>query len=603
MRDFFQRKGTGKMKLAPYYKIALISAYLVLGSLSILKKSASFDEIAHFAEGIVYNKTKKISMGAHHPPVLKLIAGAGSWFTKTEIPTPEEATQLNALKWSAMGDFIHGHKLFYKMNNKTGLLFFLGRFFMLLLGIPLALVLSKWSENLYGNRASIITLVLFCLSPNILAHARLITTDFGSVAFTIIAAFFLWRFTNSLKLKDLLLSSVLWGLALAGKYTAIFYFGVFHLTAFFLCSKKKDFIILNFLQIPVLIFIINLCYFFTEPVGGNFFEPSEIMALPEVFRPLFVFFSKISCLPEMYLKGILISFIHSRHGQSTYLLGLYSIQGWWYYYPVAFIVKSTFISIFTAAVSIISIKQKKITRGELFYLVPAFLFALFMICSNLNIGIRHILILWPFMFLFSGRVLQILPKKFIKIIVIIAVAENLIIFPHYISQFNILLGGAKNGYKYLGDSNLDWGQDMKILSEWWKKEGGPPLVLSYFGTADPFYYGLKFQNCLSYTIPSLKSNITNPPDSKREFFAASVTNLQGIYFHQKDIFSYFLQKKPYKRCGYSIHIYDITNDARAHLILGAIYNSLKKPATAERHFKKALKIEPETKRIIQKFSS
>ncbi|MBA3052346.1 MAG: glycosyltransferase family 39 protein, partial [Candidatus Omnitrophica bacterium] len=448
-----------KKQKTHYYKIALISAYLILGSLSILQKSASFDEITHFANGIVYHKTKKFSRGPHHPPLLKLIAGAASWFTKTEIPPQEEATQLNVLKWRPPLDFINGHKLFYNMNNRTGLLFFLGRFFMLLLGIPLALILSKWSENLYGSSASIITLALFCLSPNILAHARLITTDFGSVAFTIIASFFLWRFTNSLKLKDLLLSSALWGLALASKYTAIFYFGVFHLTAFFLCSKKKHFIILNFLQIPILIFIINLCYFFTEPVGRNFFEPSEIMFLPEAFRSLFVFFSKISCLPKMYLKGILISFIHSRYGHSAFLLGRYSIQGWRYYYPLAFIVKSTFISIFTAAVSIISVKKKKITRGELFYLAPALLFTLFMMCSNLNIGIRHILILWPFMFLFSGRALEIMPKKFIKIIVIIAATENLIIFPHYISQFNILLGGAKNGYKYLGDSNLDWGQD------------------------------------------------------------------------------------------------------------------------------------------------
>ena len=302
----------------------------------------------------------------------------------------------------------------------------------------------------------------------------------------------------------------------------------------------------------------------------------------------------------MYLKGILISFIHSRNGHSAYLLGQYSTQGWWYYYPVAFLVKSTFVSIFTVAVSIMSIAKKKITRGELFYLVPAFLFALFMMNSNLNIGIRHILILWPFAFLFAGRAI---PGKFIKIILILAVAENLIIFPHYLSQFCILSGGAKSGYKYLGDSNLDWGQDLKILSEWWKKEGQPPLILSYFGTADPFYYGLKFQNCLSFTIPAIKNKTINPKNPKREFFASSVTNLQGIYFRQKDIFSYFLQKKPYKRCGYSIHIYDITNDAHAHIILGAIYHSMKETAEAERHFEKALKIDPATSRIIREFSS
>ncbi|MFH1957702.1 MAG: tetratricopeptide repeat protein [bacterium] len=595
-----------KQKNLPYYKIGLISVYLILGSLSILKKSASFDEIAHLSNGIVYHKTKVFGSGPHHPPLLRLIAGFSSYFSKVEIPPTDEITaekQQNAISWSPPVDFIYGHNLFYKMHNRTGLLFFLGRFFILLLGIPLAVVLSKWAENLYGTGASIIPLTLFCLSPNILAHARTITTDFGSVSLTVIAAFFLWRFTNSLKLKDMILSSALWGITLSGKHTALFYFAVFHLSAFFLCRRKRNFIILNFLQIPILIFVINSCYFFTEPVCRNFFQPNELTALPWIFRPLFAFFSKISCLPRMYLKGILISFIHSRNGHSAYLLGQYSTQGWWYYYPVAFIVKSTFASILAVTVSIMSIAKKKITRGELFYLSPAILFALFMMNSNLNIGIRHILILWPFAFLFAGRTLKVIPGKFIKIIVILAAVENLLIFPHYISQFCILSGGAKSGYKYLGDSNLDWGQDLKILSEWWKKEGQPPLVLSYFGTSDPFYYGLKFQNCLSFTIPAIENKTINPKNPKREFLAASVTNLQGIYFRQKDIFSYFLQKKPYKRCGYSIHIYDITRDAYAHITLGAIYHSMKNSAAAERHFEKALKIDPATSRLIRKLSS
>jgi len=595
-----------KQKKIPYYKIGLISAYLILGSLSILKKSSSFDEIAHLSNGIVYHKTKNFTSGPHHPPLLRLIAGFSSYFSKVEIPPTDKITagkQQNAIRWSPTVDFTYGHELFYQIRNNTGLLFFLGRFFLLLLGIPLAIILHKWAEELYGKNASILTLALLCLSPNILAHARVISTDFGSAALTVIAAFFLWKFTNNPRLKNMILSSILWALALSSKHTAVFYFGVFHLSAFFLCGKKKDFILLNLLQIPILIFVINLCYFFTEPVCGNFFEPSEIMAVPEVFRSSFLFFSKISCLPKMYLKGILISFIHSRNGHSAYLLGQYSTQGWWYYYPVAFLVKSTFASIFAVAVSITSLAKKKITRGELFYLSPMLLFALFMMRSNLNIGIRHILILWPFAFLFAGRALKIIPGKFIKIIVILAAAENLLIFPHYLSQFNILSGGANSGYKYLGDSNLDWGQDLKILSDWWKKEGRPALILSYFGTGDPLYYGLKFQYCLSCTLPAINNKTINPVNAPEEFFAVSVTNLQGIYFHQKNIFSYFLQKKPYKKCGYSIHIYDITNDAYAHINIGVIYHSMGNSKAAESHFKKALKIDPATSRIIRKFSS
>ncbi|MCD6413938.1 MAG: glycosyltransferase family 39 protein [Elusimicrobia bacterium] len=584
-----------KKKTKPITLIFFISVYLLLAGSSIIDKSPTYDEVIHLADGILFNKTGNFRSGLEHPPLLRFLAGLPSHFVKLEMPDKTEIIrsvgEIEIGNWSVNKDLIFARKLFYDYKNPTGFLFFAGRFTLLLLGIPLILVLSKWSFELYGKNGMLISLILFCLSPNILAHARLITTDFGSVAITFIASYFLWRFAEKPILKNAVISSLFWGAALASKYSVLFYFLAFHLAAFFLCREKRKFISLFFFEIPAIIFLINLCYLFSEPVGRSFFQSQELKYLPHFIRPVFPFLSKYLFLPRMFVKGIVLSFTHSQRGHSAYLLGMHSTKGWWYFYPVALTVKSTFAMIFTGFLALISAKKNKISRDESFFIFPVLIFLLFMMKNRLNIGIRHVLIFFPFFFLFAGRIAKIIPKKFVFVILFFALLENLLIYPHYLSQFNFLLGGAKNGYKYLADSNIDWGQDLKLLSKWWEKEGKPPIIISYFGTAYPPFYGLKFQQCLSNTFPPIKSNAINPPNPRREFFAISETNLVGTYYAQ-DIFSYFRGEKPFKRIGYSIYVYDVSNDAYAHYLLGAIYRAIGEKTLAEREFARSAKINP-----------
>jgi hypothetical protein len=62
-------------------------------------------------------------------------------------------------------------------------------------------------------------------------------------------------------------------------------------------------------------------------------------------------------------------------------------------------------------------------------------------------------------------------------------------YPFYIPYFNELVGGPKNGYKYLIDSNFDWGQDAKRLKQFLDERGIQRIYLDYFGTqaAIPYY--------------------------------------------------------------------------------------------------------------------
>jgi hypothetical protein len=165
-------------------------------------------------------------------------------------------------------------------------------------------------------------------------------------------------------------------------------------------------------------------------------------------------------------------------------------------------------------------------------------------------------------------------------------------FPHYLAYFNELVGGPKNGYKCLLDSNLDWGQDLPSLAKFLQEEGSPEVILSFFGTAWPKTYGITYQDFYSYNLSSRREDHINSLMPSRELFVISANSLQCLYYPDKTLYDWLKQRKPLAVVGYTLFVYDITNDADAQTRLGAMYlnNTLFK--RAERQFRRVLAIDP-----------
>ena len=133
-----------------------------------------------------------------------------------------------------------------------------------------------------------------------------------------------------------------------------------------------------------------------------------------------------------------------------------------------------------------------------------------------------------------------------------------LVHPHYLAYFNELAGGPRNGYKYLVDSNLDWGQELMQLKGWLQKRNiNRPLGLCYFGMADPRYYAIAHDN-----LPG-----GYPFEAERSFdilhsgslFAISATNLQGVLYtaQRRKKWDRILQEsKLGDTVDYSIFIYE-----------------------------------------------
>lgn len=311
-----------------------------------------------------------------------------------------------------------------------------------------------------------------------------------------------------------------------------------------------------------------------------------------------------------YMFGVLMVMQRSSGGNTGYFLGEVSASGWWYYFPVIFALKEPLPSLILIALAIIivflnfsrNIKNKSVGwllklktytdyLGTNFSEFAMFSFVAFYwiysIKSPLNIGVRHIMPTLPFIYILTTGIikqwvnglaliggtdfinkLMNFTKSFIKfslkfaligILIIWYLAETLISTPYYLSYFNQIGEGTLNGYKYVTDSNYDWGQDLKRLSEFVLKHNINKIAIDYFGGGSPTYYmGNKAQ--------SWSSSRGNPKDSSIEWMAISINNLQGALGklqpgqqrNPEDEYRWLNNPyEPYARAGTSIFIYKL----------------------------------------------
>jgi hypothetical protein len=160
----------------------------------------------------------------------------------------------------------------------------------------------------------------------------------------------------------------------------------------------------------------------------------------------------------------------------------------------------------------------------------------------------------------------------IGIPIIFTAFSSLRISPHQLAYFNEFVGGPNQGYRYLSDSNIDWGQDLKGLKAYMEQEKLPIIYLSYFGTAPPSAYGIRYQSVARTGIQELSPPTDKvPATAARKIFAISVYNLQDISTGSSPLFRWLSLREPIAKIGYSIFVYDLSNDSVGLTMLERAY--------------------------------
>jgi hypothetical protein len=254
------------------------------------------------------------------------------------------------------------------------------------------------------------------------------------------------------------------------------------------------------------------------------------------------FARQLTFLPEAFLYGFsFVMFFSAERG--AFLAGQYSSTGWWWFFPFAFLFKSTLGELLAAAAITVKgvaiarkLKQIELKRIWESPLLPLALFAIVFgivtLTSRLNIGQRHILPLYLILFIMSGALFAKASCKYFKAVgffaIALSAAATLRNQPHPLAYFNILAGGSENGWKLLVDSSLDWGQDVAPLGRWVKahREPGELVYVSTFGTADPEYEGIEGQMLAPYY------SLGKPRkwyELQAGLYCVSATMLQDVY--------------------------------------------------------------------------
>jgi hypothetical protein len=567
---------------ATFVVVCLTIFFCVLSLSAVRQKSPTFDETLHLFAGYSYLKWGDFGINPEHPPLAKMVA----------------ALPLLALQLSDRGldkkerdlvqrDRSHAWELanrFLFLYNDADSVFFYAKFSMMLFALALGLVVHTWARELYGLGAASVALFLFFCDPNIIAHSTLVHTDIPFALFFVAATYFFWRSLNHLSWPNLLLTSTCFALAAITKFsfvTIVPIWVVLGLVKIFAKVPqrsgitKPELVTSRWGKAGLLIILLGAalltCYLVIWLTYGLRFDaapypraqlPSLIAAAKKPWLEQIVGFSSdYLFFPDSWIFGIADAF--RSLDRPAYLLGEIAKDGFWLYFPIAFLAKTplpTLILILVGLVYLIFSKNR--LPGTMFLLIPVICFFAAAVWSHINIGIRHILPLYPFLFVWLGGVAAALwarGSRSIRCALLLlafwTVGSPLAVHPDYLPFFNEAVGGPDNGHKILVDSNLDWGQDLKGLKAWMERNKVEKIQLAYFGTANPIYYGIDADYLPGTLFPRPSENTHT--SRKATHVAVSATYLMGYNLLNPNAYSVLRQQTPVAVIGHSIWVFKL----------------------------------------------
>jgi 4-amino-4-deoxy-L-arabinose transferase-like glycosyltransferase len=484
--------------------VIILAAFCVQALLALPKLSATTDEPVHLAAGFSYWQTRDFRMNQEHPPLAKLIAAFPLLFIHPKFDTAHD-------DWKTAAEYPFGFKFLYQ--NDADRLLFWSRAAMVALAAIGLLITFAWARDLFGMPAGLFAAGLYAFSPNLLAHGMLVTTDVPLAVFTVLTLYLFWKRSD-------LYAGLALGAAMATKFSGAF--------------------------LPVLIIVLCLAR-----DGRSGLKRLLIMggASLLVIQAAYLF----SQSPLLYVRNGTWVNVKVVPNYPFYLFGQLKQGGWWYYFLAAFALKATIPTLLLIVVALVDLRSGWIDRWGEIILISSIVFYLIIDSVGANqIGFRYLLPIFPLLFIWTSRIVRRLAASYVGIG---AIAMLLLwqawaathAFPNYIPYFNELAGGPAGGPALLDDSNVDWGQGIKLAAAYVREHRLQNVNMYTFSPFDnPVYYGLP----------------ANIPSSQA--FERLVTRYpaQGVYIisahyvaRMKTVSPAWNKYKPVDRIGESLWVY------------------------------------------------
>ncbi|WP_435011550.1 ArnT family glycosyltransferase [Tundrisphaera lichenicola] len=515
----------------------------------------TYDEYTYIRMGVcIYQRNDFASLASPMCPPLPILLEYG-------LPTIKREPIAESDEWeAAMPDLIRQARLMTST----------------LIGVPTVLLCFGWLTRRKGWVVGLLGGALVGLSPSVLAAASIATTDACFVLFALVALAVLNRYQARPSKGSFLAVGAAIGAALASKQSAVFLFPIALMELLIKTPRqrppgktKTDFALATLLRIGSgmaalvgLAFLVDWAFygFHLAPFGSSGTQTTVPVILPMIANLLPNGEAIMEVVNRSGMPLAIDTFVgqmnHASEGHSAFLMGRHSFHGWWYFFPVTIAIKSTPAELLMFALASFLATRRSTWRDPTrrLWLGSIAIMLAAGIASKLNIGHRYMLLIYPLAILLAvDWIGELASRRRVRAIAlgVALLAWQAIslagIAPHYLSYFNSLCGGPREGYRYLVDSSLDWGQDLPTLRRELEARQYRKVALCYFGTARPGAYGLRSADWMT-------SN--DEIAAECDWLAISATSMQGAYGPIPELIQTF-GHFPSDRAGYTFFLYDL----------------------------------------------
>jgi hypothetical protein len=486
--------------------VALLTVQAIQIVVVLHRESLTFDESAHMYAGYRMWKNGDFGLNPEHPPLVKLLATLPVLGEKLWVP-PLKGIFFKGEEYTGGRDWLEhndggGQRLVFRMRLAAATL-----------AIGLSLVIFFAAREWFGTTAALIALTLAVFDPNILAHSGLVTTDLGAALFFLAAIYTFYRYVKRPTLLRLLTAGIVGGLLLATKHSGILMAPVLLVLIgweIVVVSKgERARLALRLAGAFAAVAVVGILVLWAFYGFRYAARPAGLQLIPSLsnysegltrFQKATIWWmARLHLLPESYLFGIADVQIFARRF-STYILGKWYPHGFWWYFPAVLTMKTTLGLVALLALTMYAIITGKLGKWQqpdrirplVYLLLPGAIYLAVAIVNGLNIGVRHILPLYPLFAILAGAGVAALTKHsrrwmWVCVALIAAhIASALSVFPNSLAYANEAWGGAWNAHRILNDSNVDWGRQLYQVKEWEDRHPGEDCWFAY--TVRPFIH-------------------------------------------------------------------------------------------------------------------
>jgi Dolichyl-phosphate-mannose-protein mannosyltransferase len=557
---------------------------------SVRHQSLSWDEGDHIFAGYQSWKTGDFGINPEHPPFVKELATLPLLSMHLTTPAPK------GLPFFKDEAYFDGRDLIFNNGGEptADRIIFRVRMAAATLSLLLGVLVFLAGREIFGNAAALFALALVVFEPNLIAHGAYVTTDMGVSCFMFGTIYALYRYMNAPSLGRLLCLGAATGLTLASKHSGVLILPMALAIAAIEIAWPQD---ISRKQVAsrfaaafsggtvIGIFILWSTYgfrFSARPDGVHM-QPSlaeYAQPLPGIEPRIYLLFAKLRILPESYLFGM-VDVRRLANSFPGYIFGKIHAHGVPYYFPAAFIIKSTlaFMILMLIAAFAILTRRFRARRELIFFGIPPLIYLLIATGTGLNIGARHILPMYAFLaLLISGAVVALARtnRKWAYVAAILLAwhaVSTTRAYPVYLAYSNEAWGGPANTYKYLSDSNVDWGQQLKSVSLYLDQHGIKDCWFGYFAAPGiPIEaYGIPCKPLVTADTMWMHAQIDVPP-SITGTVLVSAGALTGFEFGSAVLSPYqpFVNLKPTAVIDRGVFVFNGTFDTSFASSLGHV---------------------------------